>query len=381
MKRASRLLLIFALAGCGGPGAPGYAGADGSTFDGERFHNLDPDYEEQSFGKMLAWKWMREAPEWPDEVDIAIAARPPQEVGSGRIRMTFVGHATVLVQIGDTNVLIDPMWSERSSLVSWAGPKRVHAPGIRFEDLPPIHGVLISHNHFDHLDLETLRRLAGAHHPKILAGLGTKALLDREGISGGVDLDWWQAGQVGSVRVEAVPAQHWSGRIGYGDRFNTLWCGFVLTSPEGRKVFYSGDTGFGTHLDTIKQRFGQIDLGILPLGAYEPRALMRYNHISPPEAVRVHQMLGHRYSLGVHFGTFQQSDEGFEKPLQDLGRALAEAGLGQDEVFAINPGATVEFDQELRPRISARWNLGQAWVAQRAARSKRPPPAHRHRNP
>ena len=228
--------------------------------------------------------------------------------------MTFVNHATTLIQMDGVNVLTDPIWSERCSPVSFAGPRRVVPPGLRLDQLPPIDVVLISHNHYDHLDLPTLRRVVEEHRPRILVPVGNRTLLDRAGVRGAEELAWWQSADVrdGAVRVSAVPAQHFAGR-GFFDRDRALWAGFVISGPAG-SAYFAGDTGFGPHFGEIRDRFGPPRLAILPIGAYRPEWFMSRVHASPDEALRAHRILGAKTSVGIHFGTFRLADDGQDEP-------------------------------------------------------------------
>jgi L-ascorbate metabolism protein UlaG (beta-lactamase superfamily) len=222
------------------------------------------------------------------------------------------------------NLLTDPVWSDRVSPVNWIGPRRHRAPGLRFEDLPPIDPILLSHNHYDHLDLPTLRRLAGVHHPRVLVPLGVGAFLRANGIGRVAELDWWQrAEDTGALRIAAVPARHFSGR-GLRDRDATLWCGYAIEGAAG-PVYFAGDTGWGPHFDEIRRRLGSVRLALLPVGAFQPRWFMGPVHLSPEDAVAAHLALGASTSVGIHYGTFRIADDGFDEPRVELERALARA--------------------------------------------------------
>jgi L-ascorbate metabolism protein UlaG (beta-lactamase superfamily) len=236
-----------------------------------------------------------------------------------------VNHATTLIQMDGLNILTDPMWSERASPVQWAGPRRFHAPGIAFEHLPPIDLVVLSHNHYDHLDIGSLRRLSREHRPRIVVPLGVRAFLERKGIRGAEEGDWWTERPVGDgVRLTTVPAKHFSGR-GLLDRDRTLWASYVIAGPAGN-VYFAGDTGFGPHFEEVRQRFGAIRLAILPIGAYEPLWFMSRVHVSPTEALRAHGVLGASTSLAIHFGTFQLADDGQLEAPRRLEELLQAAG-------------------------------------------------------
>ena len=247
-----------------------------------------------------------------------------------RLSATWVGHSTVLLQVSGLNVLTDPVWSERASPVSFAGPKRWVPPGVAFEDLPPIDLVLLSHNHYDHLDDPCVRRLASGHaEAKWVVPLGLARFVRSRGVRRIVELDWWQETSVGRARVTCVPAQHFSAR-GLFDRDATLWCAWALhadrpdgvtTSERGRRwsIYYGGDTGFHPDFGRIAERLGPFDLTLLPIGAYDPRWFMRPMHMNPEEAVRAFGELnrgaGRRSALlPIHWGTFKLTDEAMDEP-------------------------------------------------------------------
>ena len=242
-------------------------------------------------------------------------------------RVTMVGHASVLVQLAGVNVLIDPVWSERVSPVAWAGPRRVSAPGVRFEDLPPIDAVLVTHNHYDHMDAPTLRRLRAAHRPRVIAPLGNDRL-----IPGGAETaDWGGVIDLGAVRITLVPAHHWSARA-IGDRRRALWCGFVLQSPAGT-LYNVGDTGYGDGRIFEAVRDFAPDVALIPIGAYEPRWFMRDQHVNPAEAVQIMRDCGARHALGTHWGVVQLTNEAREAPREAL------QALVPDAIFhAMEPG-------------------------------------------
>lgn len=236
--------------------------------------------------------------------------------------MTFINHATVLLQLDDVNLLTDPIWSDRASPFSFAGPKRVRPPGIRFEDLPKIDAVLLSHNHYDHLDLPTLARLAAANPAlRIFGGLGLAPLLAGEGVGGVTELDWGQSSDLAGLKLIAAPTQHFSSR-GMFDTNGTLWCAWVIESGSGR-VYFAGDTGYGPHFRRTGDALGPFRLAILPIGAYRPAWFMGPVHENPAEAVAAMKVLRARAALGIHFGTFQLTDEGITRPVEELEAALS----------------------------------------------------------
>ena len=245
---------------------------------------------------------------WPELVDAPPGPPPPERVED--LRVSFVGHATVLVQQDGLNLLTDPVWSSRIGPISWLGAKRHRPPGLRFEDLPPIDVVLLSHDHYDHLDLPTLRRLeASFPNLTLIAGLGIGTFLKSNGISSKViELDWWQSTTVGNLEITATPAAHWSMRNPLAPA-RTLWVGFVLRGPAGLS-YYAGDTGWGPHFGQIRERFGPMRLALLPIGAYKPEWFMSPQHIGPKEAFEAARLLEASTSIGVHFGTFNLADDG-----------------------------------------------------------------------
>ncbi len=319
-------------------GAPPYVGPPSDHFDGEEFRNMGP-FKEPSYWDVLTWKLTGPpSKKWPDWVDFPAAEPPPARVSEG-MRITFVNHATVLVQLENLNILTDPVWSESVGPTSWLGPERHKAPGIPFEKLPKVDVVLISHNHYDHLDMPTLARLAERDQPLILAGLGTSALLDDDDIAHAEDLDWWSSRDVGKVRITFAPAQHWSTR-GLGDRNVNLWGSFFISAP-GQSVYFAGDTGNGPHFAAIRKRLGAPTVALLPIGAYEPRWFMHPQHINPAEAVEAHRVLGAERSVGIHFGTFDQTDEGMDQPQRDLAEALRAQGVDSRAFVALENGAAI----------------------------------------
>jgi L-ascorbate metabolism protein UlaG (beta-lactamase superfamily) len=309
--------------------APRYRGPVSDHFNGKRFHNHPSGWPWD--GSFLKWQFTKKPGPWPKWIESAPGPPPSARVDDGRIRVTWINHATMLVQMDGVNILTDPIWSERCSPVSFAGPKRHRPPGLRFEDLPPIDAVLVSHNHYDHLDLPTLRRLHGV---PVFTPLGNAAI-----IGAGADLDWWDEAQISErVKITLVPAQHFCAR-GISDRDATLWGGFVISGPSGH-AYFAGDTGWGKHFDEIRERFGPMRVAMLPIGAYLPRWFMRPAHISPAEAVDAHLALQARNSVVMHYATFRLGDDGYEQPLLDLRSALA--AKGNPSVLALEHGVGVD---------------------------------------
>jgi L-ascorbate metabolism protein UlaG (beta-lactamase superfamily) len=293
-------------------------------FDGKRFRNLVP--RRNNFSAIMRWMLTRKPDEWRPWTDFAPKPVPPRT--SDALRITFVNHSTFLLQLDGISILTDPIWSERASPLQWIGPRRHRAPGVRLEDLPPIDLVLLSHDHYDHMDIPTLRWLAKEHRPTIYTGLRNRRTLARHGIETVVELDWWQESAVrDDMWISAVPAQHFSGRTPFGTD-KTLWCGFIV-QREDLCLYFAGDTGAGPHIEQIAQRFPEIDVAILPIGAFRPEWFMGEVHMSPAQAVEAHLKLGARISVASHFGTFRLADDGQDEPVE----ALQEASKGKTDDF------------------------------------------------
>jgi L-ascorbate metabolism protein UlaG (beta-lactamase superfamily) len=315
---------------------PRYQGPVSDHFDGKRF--LNPKGV-QAKGGMEVLKWMiqRKPGRWKKMPEENYGQHPLGHYNDG-IRITFVNHSTFLIQVDGLNILTDPVWSNRVSPVWWAGPKRMKPPGIKLEDLPRIHVVALTHNHYDHLDLPTLRTIFGAHHPKIITPLGIKEFLDGHYLSGAVEVDWWEEIVLDNkVKVQAVPAQHFSGR-GFLDRDATLWCGYVLNTTFG-KVYFAGDTGYNDEtFKDIRARCGPIKISMLPIGAYKPDWFMSPIHVSPEESVRIHLEVGSETSIATHFGTFPLADDGHDDPVSDLRLALEKYQLPPEAFLVLKEG-------------------------------------------
>jgi L-ascorbate metabolism protein UlaG (beta-lactamase superfamily) len=308
-------------------------------FDGKRFFNPSG-ANGQPFWRvpqMLLTPRRR----WPAEVPVQ-ARRPPSLEGADEVIVTFVGHATLLIQTPAGTVLTDPVYSRRASPLSFAGPRRVRAPGVAFEDLPPVSAVLVSHNHYDHCDLPTLRALDERFSPAFVTPLGNAPLLKSAGLRRVHELDWWQEVPLGSLAVRLTPAQHFSAR-GPLDRDRALWGGFLIADGRHR-LFFAGDSGYSSHFREIRERCGPIPLALLPIGAYEPRWFMKDVHLDPAEAVQAHVDLQARLSVPMHYGTFQLTPEGIDEPLDGLRRALRAAGLPESCFRALDFGESLRLE-------------------------------------
>jgi L-ascorbate metabolism protein UlaG (beta-lactamase superfamily) len=319
-----------------------YSGPDSGHFGEGRFFNPGASGAPYGLPQRFFNRWASDTGRatWPERVAVHPTV-PPRSVQGTAMRVTWIGHATALVQTQGLNILTDPIWSERASPFRFIGPKRVRAPGVRFEHLPRIDLILISHNHYDHLDLPTLQRLWRRDRPLIITSLGNDSILKQAGIDSRA-LDW--GGRVAvkeGVEVIVARNHHWSSRWGT-DRNRALWSAFTIRLPGGN-FFYAGDTGFG---DGSWVREAAADrpfrLAIIPIGAYEPRDFMKTNHVNPEEAVRIHQMLSPLRSLGIHWGTFQLTFEPIGQPVQRLEMLKARHKIPANDFVAVEAGGSFE---------------------------------------
>lgn len=293
-------------------------------FERGRFFN--PGVPSQSFAQFLKWISRRETGYWPKFVDSEPGPKPKDRVLGRDLAVTFVNHSTFLIQTGGCNILTDPVWADRVSPISFLGPRRHRNPGIRFDDLPQIHCILISHNHYDHLDLPTLRKLARRDGPVVFCPLGLRALLVSSGFREVDQLDWWERRSWGDFEIHCVPAQHFSSRTPF-DRNRTLWCGWVAEA-SGVSTYFAGDTGFGSHFADIAARFHGVDLALLPIGAYEPEWFMGPIHMTPEQAIETQRILNAPTAIATHFGTFPLADDSMAAPADRLRTALRDRVRG-----------------------------------------------------
>jgi N-acyl-phosphatidylethanolamine-hydrolysing phospholipase D len=256
-----------------------------------------------------------------------------------QIQITWVGHSCFLIQMDGVNILTDPIFNDRSSPFSIGGIRRLVPPGLKLEALPPIHAVMISHNHYDHLDKHTVERLGNK--PTYFVPLRVAQWLKREKIENVVELDWWQASSSGALKFHSVPVQHFSGRSPF-DRNETLWSGWIVEGKKG-KIFFAGDTGYFPVFKEIGERFGPMRISIIPIGAYRPRWFMKSVHVDPPEAVQIHRDMKSQQSIASHWGTFKLSDEPIGEPPRYLEKALKEAGLEEKKFVIMRFGETLFF--------------------------------------
>jgi N-acyl-phosphatidylethanolamine-hydrolysing phospholipase D len=355
------LLLLAAIAGGGGLCANPYYDPAKPHHTPDGFRNLHTPRVDKPMGQLLQWRWQawrEKLPPPPQELPESVLpqlkllkANGGPHSGAPAARAvpsaTWIGHACVLVQSGGLNILTDPVFSERASPVAFVGPRRAQPPGIALADLPPIDVVVISHNHYDHLDRTSvilLNERSGGR-TLFLVPLGLKPFLRQQGIVNVVELDWWDVHRHAGVKFQLVPVQHWSAR-GLGDRNHTLWGGWAVFA-DNLRWYYSGDAGYSPDFAATRERLAPhardgvlFDLALLAIGAYEPRWFMTEQHMNPAEAVQAHKDLAAKRSLGVHWGTFEMSDEPLDQPPRDLAAARQAQGVAQEDFFVLKIGET-----------------------------------------
>jgi L-ascorbate metabolism protein UlaG (beta-lactamase superfamily) len=319
--------------------APRYKGAVSDHFDGKNFFNPNG---RNAKGFKDAMKWMTSKREkkvkWVMPADFQYGKKPLEKMKNGALKVTFIGHSTVLLQFDGLNILTDPVWYERCSPVQWAGPKRIVPAGIRLEDLPKIDIILQSHNHWDHLDIKTLKKICAKDRPKIFTSLGISQFLKKEGIDNSVDMDWWdELPFTEGVTVTCVPSQHFSGR-GALDRNGTLWSGFVVSSSKVGNIYFAGDSGYGDFFKEIGDKFGSMRLSLIPVGAYQPIWFMSPIHCTPVEAVQIHHDVRSEKTLAIHHSTFPLADDGQFEALEWLHEARILRGVHEDDFFILKEG-------------------------------------------
>ena len=325
--------------------APRYQGAVSDHFDGKQFFNPSG-HNASGFKEVVKWQsdQKREKKPWRIVQNPSFGDKPTPAVSDGELRVTYIGHSTVLIQMDGINILTDPVWYERTSPVQWAGPKRVRPAGIKMEDLPPIHLILQSHNHWDHLDIVNLPKIYARNKPLIITSLGVSQFLKQHGMNNAVDMDWWDeytlnnVGNTEGLKITCIPAQHFSGR-GIKDRNATLWSGFMISSKSSGNVYFAGDSGYATFFKQIGDKFGKIRLALIPIGAYKPEWFMGNIHCSPSEAVQIHHDVRAEKSLAIHHSTFPLADDGQREPIDELEKALVLRGMSSDDFFVLEEGS------------------------------------------
>lgn len=330
--------------------APHYKGPVSDHFNGKTFFTPGA-AQPQGLSGVIKWQLNHERTEpWPAFHDDPVGNVPDARLMSSAdsttpspVRVTYVNHSTMLMQFDGLNVLTDPIYENRVSPFSFVGPARNCPPGIRFDDLPKIDVLLLSHNHWDHLEICTVKKLAARDNPRIICPLGVKAFLEQEGVANVTEMDWHQAVSVtDQTIVHCVPAQHFSGR-GMFDRDATLWAGYVIDNKAVGKLYFAGDSGYGPHFKAIGQQFGPIRLALIPIGAYKPNWFMSPVHVNPAEAVQIHQDVNSRQSVAIHFGTFPLADDGEVEPVTDLKKALTAKRIDLERFQALKNGQSVNF--------------------------------------
>jgi L-ascorbate metabolism protein UlaG (beta-lactamase superfamily) len=332
------LLLAAGCAGIGGPvpGAPLHHRARG--FVNENPIERPGFWTIQAFRARVAWVSLVGRGPIPDFPRVSNDGRALRN-NPGTPRVTWIGHATLLVQLDGVNVLTDPQFSDRASPFRFAGPKRLNPPGVAFDDLPPIQVVVISHDHYDHLDRDTVTRLAAAHRPRFLVPLGLKAWFTSIGIQEGVEeLDWWDSRRVGGVTFTATPVQHWSQRTPF-DLNRRLWAGWAIAGRD-RRLFFAGDTGYYDVFRRIGERLGPFDLALVSIAAYEPPSVMAHTHTTPEQSLRIFADVGARTFVAMHWGTFDLAEEPIDEPPRRLLAAARAQGLPDARVWVLAHGET-----------------------------------------
>ena len=310
-------------------------------FDGTYFFDKDGS-PPKPLSDLVRWQFTRQSSKWPERAPSPYADTPPPQVDGGKARLSYVGHASWLIQTAGLNILVDPVWSERAGPFGVVGPKRVNDPGIAFDKLPTIDVVLVSHGHYDHLDVRTLSRLAAKFSPRVITPLGNDVTMTSNDANIRAEgFDWNQRIEIGNgVAVTLVATRHWSAR-GLFDRNTALWASFVLEMPAG-KIYIVTDSGYGTgtHFRRVRGTHGAPRLAMLPIGAYEPRWFMRDMHMNPEDAVKALADCGAQVALAHHYGTFQLTDEAIDAPVNVLGVALDAAKISREKFIALKPGQT-----------------------------------------
>lgn len=315
--------------------APVYKGPESDHFKNGKFFTPNG---APAKGPADVFKWLlkRDQGPWTKNYETFVGPKPATQLED--LNITYVNHSTFLIQWNLLNILTDPVWSERVSPFSFAGPQRMRPPGLNFDELPNIDIVLLSHNHYDHLDITTVIKIEKNWSPLFIVPLGVKAYLTKNGIQNVLELDWWQETQTG-IKIQSVPAQHFTSR-GMFDRDKTLWCGYVL-EVSGKKLYFAGDSGYNEFFKEIGKKCGPMDVSLIPIGAYAPEWFMSPIHVNPKQAVQIHKDVKSKQSIAMHFGTFPLADEGQGKAESELILELDRQNIPQKDFILPEEGVVI----------------------------------------
>ena len=306
----------------------------------KKFQNLEAN-KRPGFFELLKWKLTGDVKKWPKLVINPVAPKLPHQIAENEVYITHINHSTVLIQMKGMNLMTDPVFSERVGPFSRLGPKRARNPGLTLDDLPKIDVVFVSHNHYDHMDLSTLNWIERRDEPLHLVPLGNRKFLKGKVI----ELDWWQEYKWNDNHTFVMtPAHHWSKRT-FWDDCKALWGGFCLRSYD-LQLYFAGDTGYSHHFKLIREKLGKMEVSCIPIGAYEPRWIMKEFHIDPAEAVLAHQELDSDLSIGIHFGTFQLTDEAIDDPVTELKKHLQLNQIAENRFIAPENGQTIFYSKK-----------------------------------
>jgi len=321
-----RLLLIFCL----------IYFSTSMSFAQERFSNSDGMKNEKSLSEVLKWSWSREEPKKE-----FIKTNENINLNSLKDREHYalwIGHSTFLINNGDLTILTDPIFSERASPLNFAGPKRLIKPVIKIKDLPEVDVITISHNHYDHLDVNSLRKIQKKFpNVKILVPKGDLKLLKNYNLNNGFEFLWWEEIIFDNTKFIFTPAQHWSAR-GLRDRNKSLWGSWFIKTEE-KNIFHAGDTGYSDDFIEIRNRLGPVDFAMIPIGAYDPQWFMSYSHVNPEEALNIAKDLDAKKSIGMHWGTFILTDEPVLEPRERLNKITNQTNV---DFYTVTPGNIIE---------------------------------------
>lgn len=308
-------------------------------FDGVEFFN-PIGKSKKSFKDLMKWQRNRTPTQWPKKVDNTFKPKLAYLLDPDKLSITYVNHSTFLIQLPLSdqkviNILTDPVFSERTSPLSFIGPKRVREPGLRIDELPPIDLILVSHNHYDHMDMPALKSLIKRFDPLIITPLENKKYFPKALQRKIIEQDWWEVQDIAHLKLKVylTPAHHWSRRT-FSDTNKALWGSFIIETSV-KRIFFAGDTGYQDHFKKIQERFSSVDLALLPIGAFEPRWFMKEAHMNPEDAVQAHIDLSSVKSIGMHFGTFQLTDEGIDDPIKELYLAKKKYGIDNFDVLGV----------------------------------------------